>query len=171
MVMPADGNRKRRTRNAVDTWKTRSRGSDGFGKPKPRIASMAVTIPVDILPEKFKSVGGKYGSGKGENSETSQRRCISSPNIAISALSQHSYVNWPAVTLLFRSKPLSLPETTSYSHKNSNQSPFLFLKNLFEAAFKGIIRWKFKSLADTIVVIIAFFTPYSPPLTKILKTV
>ena len=70
---------------------------------------------------RFKSEG-TYSSGKRKSSKISQRRCISTPDIAISALSQHPCVYRPAVTLLFRSEPLSLPEKL-YRHENSNQSP------------------------------------------------
>ena len=82
-----------------------------------------------------------------KSSKISQRRCISTPDIAISALSQHFNVYWRGVTLLFRSEPLFLPEKIVQSWK------FQWIPILFEAECNGIIRWKLKSLADTIVVI------------------
>ena len=94
----------------------------------------------------------RYSSGKRKSSKISQRRCISTPDIAISALSQHPCVFRPAITLLFRSKPLSLPKEL-YRNANSNQFPFIFA-----ATFNGVIRRKLKPLANTNVVIIAHFS-------------
>ena len=105
---------------------------------------MAAIIPVD-KPEDSAAERGKavkFAKGAVFQLQTS----------LISALSQHPCVYRPAVTLLFRSKPLFLPEEL-YRHENSNHFPFIFT-----ATFNGVIRRKLKSLADINVVIIAHFS-------------
>ena len=89
--------------------------------PGPPQKSMAAIIPVD-KPEDS-NLGENTAAERGKAVKLAKGGAFSTPDIAISALSQHPCVYRPAVTLLFRSEPLSLPGI-SYRHENSNQSPF-----------------------------------------------
>ena len=77
------------------------------------VAIIPVDKPEDSAAERGKAV--KLAKGGAFQLYTSH----------ISALSQHSYVDWPGVTLLFRSEPLSLPEKL-FRHEPVNPHSFLF---------------------------------------------
>ena len=85
--------------------------------PGPSQKSMAVIIPVD-KPE---------DSNLGENTAAERGKAVKLAKggafklqISLFQRSRNTLcVYWPAVTLLFRSEPLSLPEKSS-SHENSN---------------------------------------------------
>ena len=94
---------------------------------------MVAIIPVD-KPEDS-NLGGNAAAERGKAVKLAKGGAFQLQTSLISALSQHSYVYWPGVTLLFRSEPLSLPET-SYIHENSNQSP-LFSKQRSTVLFGG----------------------------------
>ena len=111
---------------------------------------MAAMIPVD-KPEDS-NLGENTAAERGKAVKLVKGGAFQLQISRISALSQHPCVHRPAVTILFRSKPLSLPKKL-YRHENSNQFPFIFA-----ATFNGVIRRKLKSLADTNVVIIAHFS-------------
>ena len=111
---------------------------------------MVAIIPVD-KPEDS-NLGENAAAERGKAVKLAKGGAFQLQTFLISALSQHPCVYRPAVTILFRSKPLSLPKKL-YRHENSNQFPFIFA-----ATFNGVIRRKLKSLADTNVVIIAHFS-------------
>ena len=82
---------------------------------------MVTIIPVD-KPEDS-NLGENTATERGKAVKLAKGGAFQPQTSLISALSQHPCVYRPAVTLLFRSKPLSLPKTL-YRHENSNQFPF-----------------------------------------------
>ena len=88
--------------------------------PGPYKKSMVAVIPVD-KPEDS-NLGKNEAAERGKAEKIAKGGAFQLQTSLISALSQHPCVYRPAVTLLFRSKPLSLPKTLC-RHENSNQFP------------------------------------------------
>ena len=69
---------------------------------------MVAISPVDKLEDS--NLGGNAAAERGKAVKLAKGGAFQLQTSLISALSQHSYVYWPGVTLLFRSEPLSLPK-------------------------------------------------------------
>lgn len=154
----AGGNGKRRTHSAVDSWNDRTVAMDSKNQTKhkkrlaeSRIASMVATInPCGNMPENFKPTGEEnIAAEKGRKAvKLAKGDAFHFQIISLFQRSHHT------LTLLVQFKALLPPQNNVVHAWSYNQSPFLFLESFFKAPFNGIMKWKLKSLADTITAIL-----------------